>query len=140
MIKTLKIDEAMEMLGRGRLARLGCVAEGEAYVVPVHYYFDGECAYFHSLPGRKIDALRAHPRACLQVDEIDDNIRWRSVLAYGNYEEMNDPDERAGIVNNFMHRFPLLTPVESAVVHDAAPPGIITFRLRIDTVNGVKEG
>lgn len=130
----------MELLNRGRMARLGCVAEGEAYVVPVHYYFDGECAYFHSLPGRKLDALRAHPRACLQVDEIADIFSWRSVLAYGNYEEIQDSDERTAIVNNFMRRFPLLTPVESAVIHDAAPPRVITFRLRIDTVNGVKEG
>ena len=140
MIKTLNRDEALELLTRGRIARLGCVAEDEAYVVPVHYYFDGEYAYFHSLPGRKVDALRAHPRACLQVDEIEDVVSWRSVLAYGNYEEIGDPDERTGIVNSFMRRFPLLTPVESAVVHDGAPPRLITFRLHIDTINGVKEG
>jgi len=47
-----------------------CIAAGWPYVVPVNYFFDGKDIYIHSLPGKKLDALRANPRACLQVDEI----------------------------------------------------------------------
>lgn len=140
MIKTLSESESFDILLRGRLARLGCIVEGEPYVVPVNYYLDGDNAYLHSLPGRKIEALRRHPRACLQVDEIRDEANWRSVLAYGHYEEIGSHDERAHILNDFYKRFALLTPVESVIVHDGASLDVIVFRLRIDTVSGIGEG
>lgn len=139
MIKTLSLSEARDLLRERRLARLGCIIDGEPYVVPVNYYLDGDCAYVHSLPGRKIEALRLNPRACLQVDDIKDDIVWRSALAYGTYEEIKNPDERARVMNAFYERFPLLTPVESAIVQDAAPPAVIVFRIRINEVSGIKE-
>ncbi len=140
MITTLSSDESRELLRERRLARLGCLIDDEPYVVPVNYYLDGDCAYIHSLPGRKVEALRAHPRACLQVDDIKDDVVWRSVLAYGTCEEVNSHSERARILNAFYQRFPLLTPVESAIAQDAAPPAIIIFRIQINKVSGIKEG
>jgi uncharacterized protein len=140
LITALSASESHELLRSGRIARLGCVVDGEPYVVPVNYFIEGEYAYVHSLPGRKIEALRAHPRACLQLDEIKDYVDWHSVLAYGTYEEIKSPDERARVLNAFSKHFPLLTPVESTVIQDATPPAIIAFRLRLDSVTGVKEG
>lgn len=140
MITTLSSGEARDLLRESRLARLGCIIDGEPYVVPVNYYLDGDCAYVHSLPGRKVEALRANPRACLQVDDIKDDVLWRSALAYGIYEEIKSHDERARVLNAFHERFPLLTPVESAITQDASPPAVIVFRIRIHAVSGIKEG
>lgn len=98
-------------------------------VAPVNYFFEDDCAYIHSLPGQKIAALRAYPRACLQVDEIEDICHWRSVLAVGNFEELTNPDERTRVLNEIFRRFPTLTPIESTATRDAAPPSIIVFRV-----------
>jgi len=140
LIKTLSTSESRGLLDKGRIARLGCIADGEPYVVPVNYILEGEYAYVHSLPGRKVEALRAHPRACLQVDDIGESVGWRSVLAYGTYEEIKSPEERARVLNAFCKRFTLLTPVESFIIRDATPPAVIVFRIRIDDVSGIKEG
>ena len=70
MITHLTADEARALLASRRVGRLGCVYEGGPYVVPINYVLDGESIYTHSLPGQKIEALRANPKACLQVDEI----------------------------------------------------------------------
>jgi uncharacterized protein len=140
MLTTLSQSESHTLLRNGRVARLGCVIDGEPYVVPVNYYIEGDYAYFHSLPGRKLEALRTHPRACLQIDDITDEARWRSVLAYGTYEEIENLNERGRILNEFFKRFPLLTPVESAMVQDVAPPPVVVFRIRIETVTGVRDG
>lgn len=32
--------------------------------------------------------MRANPEVCSQVDEIDDMANWRSVIAWGRYEEL----------------------------------------------------
>ena len=74
MIKHLSNEEARALLGECRIGRLGCVDDGGPYVVPVNYVFHDDSIYVHSLPGRKIKALRENPRACLQVDEIKDTI------------------------------------------------------------------
>lgn len=69
-IGTLHTEQTKQLLAEETFGRLGCIAEGEPYVVPVHYFFDSQDIYLHSLPGKKIDALRANGRACLQVDDI----------------------------------------------------------------------
>ncbi|HYH87372.1 MAG TPA: pyridoxamine 5'-phosphate oxidase family protein [Pyrinomonadaceae bacterium] len=133
-------EESLALLRASRLARLGCVADGEPYVVPVNYVFDDECAISHSLPGRKITAMRAHPRVCLQVDEVADQFHWKSVLAYGTFEELKNPDERARALGLLLSLFPRLTPVESFIAGDASAPAPIAYRIRIDRVTGIMEG
>ena len=140
MIGRLSPEESYELLRGGRVARLGCVADGEPYVVPVNYVFDGEAAYVHSLPGRKIAALRADPRVCLQVDDIRDEFGWRSVLAFGRYEELTRDPERERAVGLLLSAFPQLTPVESLIAEDAAAPAPVVFRVRVERVTGLQEG
>ena len=139
-MKGLAEREAVSLLSSAQLGRLGCVFNGEPYVVPVNYFFEDGSIYSHSLPGRKIDALRAHPRACLQVDSIQDDFHWRSVIAYGDFEEISSPGERKAILSKLLARFPLLTPVESTIAHDAHAPDSVVFRIRIDQITGAVEG
>jgi len=139
-MRTLDEKEVADLLGAARIGRLGCLADGEAYVVPINYFFAGGAVYSHSLPGRKIEALRAHGRACLQVDAIEDSFNWRSVLAYGTFEEIRLPVERREILQRLLVHFPLLTPVESSMAQDASAPDSIVFCLRIDHMTGVAEG
>jgi nitroimidazol reductase NimA-like FMN-containing flavoprotein (pyridoxamine 5'-phosphate oxidase superfamily) len=87
MITELDPHEAEKLLAEKTLGRLGSISKGEPYAVPVYYHFDGENVYIHSPPGKKIVALHHHNRACLLVDEIADPYRWRSVIAYSDYEE-----------------------------------------------------
>jgi nitroimidazol reductase NimA-like FMN-containing flavoprotein (pyridoxamine 5'-phosphate oxidase superfamily) len=138
MITQLSQEEARALLTASRVGRLGCVYEDGPYVVPINYVMDGESIYGHSLPGRKLEALRANPRACLQVDEVTDPYHWRSAIAFGAYEEVTDPAERNRAVRALQSRFPNLTPVESVPVHDGQS-SVVIFRLRIDKVTGVGE-
>jgi nitroimidazol reductase NimA-like FMN-containing flavoprotein (pyridoxamine 5'-phosphate oxidase superfamily) len=139
-MKTLPEEEGRALLSTRGIGRLGCVDNGEPYVVPINYVFDEGSVYSHSLPGRKIEALRAHRRACLQVDEIENDFRWRSVIAFGNFEEIRVPSERRSILGKLLARFPLLTPVESVMAPDTTEPNSVVFRIRIDRVTGVSEG
>ena len=140
MSRVLSEEEALALISAGKIGRLGCVDNGEPYVVPINYVFEDGTIYSHSLPGRKIDALRAHPRACLQVDEIQNDVEWRSVIAYGDFEEIRVPSDRRSVLGKLLARFPLLTPVESVMAKDASPPDSIVFRIRIDRITGVAEG
>jgi uncharacterized protein len=137
--KILSNSEAREVIDSGRLGRLGCLDQGEPYVVPINYIVDGGEIFSHSLPGKKIDAMRAHPRVCLQVDKISDEFHWRSAVAFADFEEVTAPNQKTTILRRLLERFPKLTPVESELTRDADPPPIIVFRLRIDRVSGAAE-
>jgi nitroimidazol reductase NimA-like FMN-containing flavoprotein (pyridoxamine 5'-phosphate oxidase superfamily) len=139
MFVKLNDDQATKLLGSGSVGRLGCVVNDGPYIVPINYYFEEGCAHSHSLPGLKISALRENPRACVQVDDIESVVRWRSVLAFGNYEEITNPSERRRILGKLLNRFPMLTPVETAIARDAGPPPVIVFRIRIERVTGLAE-
>lgn len=129
--------DALTILSQGSLGRLGCVSGGWPYVVPVNYFFDGEDIYIHALPGKKIDALRSNPRACLQVDEIKDSYNWRSVIAYGTFEEVSNEETRENVLTRLYSRLPHLTPVESQLVKGMT--GTIVFRIKVEDVTGMAE-
>jgi uncharacterized protein len=137
---TLSQEDARHLLRSRRFARLGCTVNGDPYVVPINYKFENDFIYCHSLPGAKIEGLRKNPRACLQVDYIKSDLYWKSVLAFGTYEEVVDRKERDSIRRTLLKEFPLLTPVESAVVEDVNAPEIIVFRIRVERITGVSEG
>ena len=140
MMKVLTDEQARDLFQSARVARLGCIVNSEPYVVPINCYLGGEALYSHSLPGTKIDALRATPRACVQVDDIESDLRWRSAIAFGAYEEITKPNERADVLTTLLRRFPMLTPVESALVADGAAAEVIVFRISIERLTGVSEG
>ena len=140
MMKTLSNDEVRRLFDVARVARLGCVVNGEPYVIPVNCLLDGEYLYSHSLPGLKITGLRENPRACVQVDEIESDLNWRSAIAFGKYEEITKPNERAEVLTKLLRKYPLLTPVESEIAIDGAVAEVIVFRIHIERLTGVSEG
>lgn len=136
----LNNEAARQLFQTSRVVRLGCIVNGEPYVVPINCHMEGNYLYSHSLAGLKITGLRENPHACVQVDEIETDLHWRSAIAFGTYEEITRPNERAEILNKLLHRFPLLTPVESAIALDGAAPEVIVFRIKIERLTGVSEG
>lgn len=138
MIRHLDDEVSHRVLLEGRVGRLGCMTEAGPYVVPISYYYDGNSVYMHSPEGKKIEALRADPRTCIQVDEISDIYHWRSVIAFGHYNEVTDPKERDFVMNKMLRRFPHLTPAES-LHENGSSTAIIVFRIRVSKVTGVAE-
>ena len=140
MMKTLSDDDARGLFKSARVARLGCIVNGEPYVVPINCLLEDNFLYSHSLKGLKISALRENPRACVQVDEIESELSWRSAIAFGKFEEITDRDERADVLNKLFRVFPMLTPVESTLALDGLAQEVIVFRIRIERLTAVSEG
>lgn len=99
MMNMLSNEEARKLFQDVRVARLGCIVNGEPYVVPINCQLEGDYLYSHSLPGLKIASLRENPRACVQVDHVENDLNWRSAVAFGHFEEILKPNERADILS-----------------------------------------
>jgi nitroimidazol reductase NimA-like FMN-containing flavoprotein (pyridoxamine 5'-phosphate oxidase superfamily) len=72
--------------------------------------------------------------------KIESDLRWRSAIAFGKFEEITKANERADILGKLLRNFPMLTPVESAIAIDGGSPEVIVFKIKIERLTGVSEG
>lgn len=133
--RELSRDEIDEFLRAQRIARLGCHAGGETYVVPVIYGYDGEAIVAVTMEGRKTAMLRENPSVCVEVDEYDTDGRgsWRSVIAQGAYEELaGDAIEPA--LDLLRERF--TRSAGRAPERRELGPGVVVMRIRLAETTG----
>lgn len=108
MIGFMNRHQIDHLLQSELVAHLGCSVDNNVYVVPITYVYDNNCIYGHTVAGMKIDMMRANPRVCVEVDHVDDLAHWQSVIALGNFEELNgeNAEEALQKLVNRVHPFP----------------------------------
>jgi uncharacterized protein len=140
MIGELTSPEIEQVLLRETIGRLGCHADGRIYVVPIAYAYDGEHVYAHSRAGMKIRAMRVNPNVCFEVDQIDDLAHWRSVVAWGSYEELRDADEGRAMAilhSRFASGERSPTSLRHPMMHGAVEQArTIYYRVRLEAKTG----
>lgn len=133
--RELSRAEIDEFLRGQRIARLGCHADGVTYVVPLIYAYEENAVVAVTTEGRKTAMLRENPRVCIEVDEYDADGRgsWRSVIAYGTYEELSDDGIEPALAL-LRERF------AGTAGRTAEPrqlgPGVVVLRITLDEVSG----
>ncbi len=97
MLGTLSEDQINQVLISEAVGRIGCYSEGQIYVVPISYVYDGKCIYGHSTEGLKLRMMRANPTVCFEVDHINTMANWQSVIAWGTFEELTGDAAQQGM-------------------------------------------
>lgn len=104
-------------LAQARVARLATAsADGEPHVVPVCFVFDGTCLY-SAIDGkpkrvaapklRRLQNIRANPRASLVVDRYDEDwTRLRYVLVAGRAEILEAGPDRERALDLLREKYP----------------------------------
>ena len=125
MLGELPAREIERLLESELIARIGCHVEGRTYVVPVTYAYSDGALVGHSLAGLKLDMLRKNPKVCVEVDQVDDLANWRSVIAWGQFEELKGEEaERA--LNLLMARFVPFTASETSMPSHLREPATLS--------------
>ncbi len=94
MFGKLTSEEIEKVISDNIMGRLGCHADGKTYVVPISYAYDGKYIYAHTFEGLKISIMRKNSNVCFQVDKMENLANWQSVIAWGIFEELTDPEKR----------------------------------------------
>ena len=137
MLGDLDAAQCEDLLRSEVIARIGCLSDGRVYVVPVTYVYDGTYVYGHAMDGAKLRAMRANPQVCVEVEHVDDLSNWRSVIAWGTFEECDGPDWDAGFAMLAERIMPLLT-----LPKDQPPPDLSVlrsgsvYRIRVERMTG----
>jgi nitroimidazol reductase NimA-like FMN-containing flavoprotein (pyridoxamine 5'-phosphate oxidase superfamily) len=114
MLGTLSPAEIEDLLRSEVVARLGCHAEGWTYVVPVTYAYDDEGLVIQSADGLKLRMMHENPWVCVEVDHIDNLANWRSVIAWGRFEQLMGDDATAAFAR-------LRTRLQPLIVSETTP-------------------
>jgi nitroimidazol reductase NimA-like FMN-containing flavoprotein (pyridoxamine 5'-phosphate oxidase superfamily) len=87
-------DEIYELLNKIGYGHIGFIHEDKPYVMPMHYYLEGEEIYMFTTEGMKTHDIDVSPEICLQVEEIiDDPLHWRSVIVTGQAKRLTEKAE-----------------------------------------------
>jgi len=104
MIGNLSSAEIEAVLTGNLIGRIGCHADGLTYVVPVSYAYDGQFIYVRTQEGMKINMLRKNPELCFQVDILENMANWKSVVVWGRFEELKEPELREAALQKLFDR------------------------------------
>ncbi len=119
--------------------------DGRPYVIPMNFGYDNNVIYLHSSrTGKKIDILQQNNRVCISFS-TDHELRWqseevacsysmkyRSVLAHGHVEFVEEMDEKAEALNMIMKQY---TDREFSY-NDPALRDVMVFRVVIEKMEG----
>jgi uncharacterized protein len=111
--------EILEIISKARWCHLGMTGpKGEPYVIPMNFGFREGIIYLHgAAKGKKIDFLRHHPEVCInfsiehelryQDEEVacSWSMKYRSVLAYGQVEFIEDPEDKVAALDIIMSQY-----------------------------------
>ena len=142
LIRSLSAAECSRVLAENRLGRLACTKDGAPYVVSIYFAYANNHLYGFSMPGKKIDWMRASPKVSVLVEQHGEGREWRSVIVDGHYEELPD---RIGHKVERDHAWSLLSRHadwwEPGALKPSLPPVSdhnphIFFRIVIDQLSG----
>ena len=123
------------------VAHIGVLSDGEAYVTAVSYVVDGDLLLFRSGPGRRLDAIRAHPRVCVEISTFDRRTgSWEGVVAFGNARILEQGKEVAAVERMLREKYRRIT--RSAVFYEPsqAPEDGYVVEVTLDELAGRSSG
>ena len=144
MFGKLDEDEIEMLLNKQVIGRVGCHADNVTYVVPVSFGYDGQFIYGYTHEGMKINMMRKNPEVCFEVDEVLDMYNWRSVVCMGEFEELEDGEERTEALKTLLRRpLPTITSqtMQFSPKQPAAAPNLniirgLVYRILIKSKSG----
>jgi nitroimidazol reductase NimA-like FMN-containing flavoprotein (pyridoxamine 5'-phosphate oxidase superfamily) len=115
--KEIKDRAAIDgIIRRCRVCHLAMCDEGQPYVVPLNFGYDGRFLYFHAaLEGRKIDIIKRNNRVGFEFDILHDIVtaqracdwgaKYESVIGSGAAEIVDDLDAKKQVLEWIMHQY-----------------------------------
>ena len=105
-----------EIINRCRVCRLAICDEGQPYIVPLNFGYDGRFLYFHTAPeGKKIDIIKRNNRVGFEFDILHDIVtaeqackwgaKYESVMGSGTAEIVDDLEAKKEALEWIMRQY-----------------------------------
>ena len=99
--------EIDQFLTCARVGRIGLITEEGPYIVPVGYgYAEGKIFFHTCREGMKMEAMRANPRVCFEVDEsLSDGSLAKSVIIFGRIEVIEEKEKMIPYLEKLIDKY-----------------------------------
>ena len=87
--------------------------------VPVTYAYNNGYIYGHTKDGLKIRMMRNNPNVCFEIDCMKNMKNWKSVIAYGTFEELKGDDAKNGLEILLKSIMSILSETSSQIEHQS---------------------
>jgi uncharacterized protein len=112
-------EEIEAIIGKCQVCHVAMIDhDGKPYVIPMNFGYDDGVIYFHSSrKGKKMDILQNHIHVCVAFNTDHElryqnedvacsySMKYRSVLAYGDVEFIEDPDQKLKALSQVMRKY-----------------------------------
>lgn len=95
IVSEMTRDASLAFLRQKTLGRVACTHDKQPYVTPTYFKADGNCLYGFATVGQRVEWMRANPRVCVLVDDVEGPEHWTSVIAFGRFEELTEQPEHS---------------------------------------------
>lgn len=139
--------EMEDVIRRSRFCHIGMIDGEEPYVLGFNFGYKDGVLYLHcSKFGHKLDVLKKNNRICAAFDTDHDffarheqvacswRMRYRSVLAWGNVEHVEDFQEKTEALRIIMAQY-------SDISFEFSPPAVnnvVILKVLVDRMTGRK--
>jgi len=141
--------EIDEIIGKCEACYVGMADEGQPYVLPFNFGYHEGVIYLHSAQeGKKINILKKNNRVCIvfstdhvlrfQSEQVacSYGMKYRSVLAYGRVEFIQDTAEKILALDHFMKHYTQ----RSFTYNDPAVQNVLVYRVVVEKFEGKAYG
>ena len=127
-----------------KVCRLGMSDNGQPYIVPLSFGYDGRFLYVHAaLAGRKVDILKQNNRVCFEFDRLlevttadqacDWSMKYESVIGFGVAEVVEDADAKTAALNCIMRQY---SSGDDWTFTGQAMSSTVVYCIRIEEISG----
>ncbi len=136
-------QDVYEILDAAVVCHIAYTVDGQAYATPTLFWREGDTLYWHgSRHGKMISTLAHGQRVCVTVTHLEafnlgrsgkgSSVQYRSVMAFGTTEAIDDPSEKRRQMCNLIDRkFPGRTR-NLRPIHDEEIDQILIIRMPIE--------
>jgi len=145
--RTLRsIEEIKKIISSCQFCNVGMVDETNSpYVIPMNFGYEDKIIYFHGAPsGKKIEILKNNNAVCISFSTDHElryqsegvacsySMKYRSVIAYGKVEFIDNADEKIKALNVVMNNYT----ERSFKYNDPAVRDVNVFKVIVEKFEG----
>ncbi len=113
----LSTEEIEKLLANNKVGHLATNnPDGFPYLVPVHFFYTDKVIYIHGLNrGQKLDNINNNSKVCFETADMeglilddkacDVNTKYKSIVAFGNAEIIEDEQEKIAALNGVVGKY-----------------------------------
>jgi len=145
--KLSRTEDIVRIINECDVCNVAMANDNEPYVIPMNFALEGEYLYLHSdHHGKKTEMLGKNNKVCIsfstghKVSYVNEevacswNMKYKSVIAYGTVDYIDDMDEKARCLNLFMKKYAYGK--DDFTFNEPALKNVKIFRILLQEMNG----